>query len=130
MVTHFPVDASYDFLHTELAAMSGNIAKLIEDIERLDLHRRSMMEELKVLRDVTLYYNEQHPELRAAEKTPIAEDNEDGFHDNTATLQARGPPHQRCRRTATTKRLRNQPELDIEDTIDKGDPRDSLLLYK
>ena len=35
-----------------------------------------MMEELKVLRDVTLYYNEQHPELRAEESGPIAEDNE------------------------------------------------------
>ena len=31
---------------------------------------------LKVLRDVTLYYNEQHPELRAAERGPIAEDDE------------------------------------------------------
>ena len=29
-----------------------------------------------VLRDVTLYYNEQHPELRAAESGSIAEDNE------------------------------------------------------
>ena len=45
-----------------------------------------MMEELKVLRDVTLYYNEQHPE-----KAPIAEDNEDSTsrqHGNTAGARA------------------------------------------
>ena len=32
------------------------------------------MDELKVLRDVTLFYNEHHPELRAAAKKPAAED--------------------------------------------------------
>ena len=37
-----------------------------------------MMEELKVLRDVTLFNNEGHPELRAAETTTIAEDNQNG----------------------------------------------------
>ena len=78
MVTSVPVDASYNFPRTELAAMSNSIARLIKDIDRLDLHRHNMMEELKVLRDVTLYYNEQHPELRAAETSPIAEDNQDG----------------------------------------------------
>ena len=56
--------------------MSSNIARLIEDIDRLDINRCNMMEELKVLRDVTLYYNEQHPKLRAAERGPIAEDDE------------------------------------------------------
>ena len=76
MVTCVPVDVSYDFPHTELAAMSSNIARLIKDIDRLDINRRNMMEELKVLRDVTLYFNEQHPELRAAESGPIAEENE------------------------------------------------------
>ena len=35
-----------------------------------------MMKELKVIRDVPLYYNVQHPELRAAETGPIAEVNE------------------------------------------------------
>ena len=62
------MDASYDFPRTELAAMSSNIARLIEDIDRLNINRCNMMEELKVLRDVTLYYNKQHPELRAAER--------------------------------------------------------------
>ena len=76
VVTCVPVDTSYDFPRTELAGMSSNIARLIEDIDRLDINRRNMMEELKVLRDVTLFYNEQHPELRAAESGPIAEDNE------------------------------------------------------
>ena len=78
--------------------MSSNIARLIEDIDRLDLHRRNMMEELKVLRDITLYCNKQHPELRAAEKTPIAEDNEDGSsrqHGNTEGARAPTPEMQK-----------------------------------
>ena len=32
------------------------------------------MEELQVLRDVTLFYNERHPELRSAVRKPPAED--------------------------------------------------------
>ena len=98
MVTSVPVDASYDFPRTELAAMSNNIARLIEDIDRLDLHRRNMMEELKVLRDVTLYYNEQHPELRAVETSPIAEDNQDSSsrqHGNTASMKSPTPEMQK-----------------------------------
>ena len=94
VVTRVPVDASYDFPRTELAAMSSYIARLIDDIDRLDLHRLNMMEELKVLRDITLYYNEQHPELRVAEKAPIAEDIEDGsslLHSNTAGERAPTP---------------------------------------
>ena len=34
------------------------------------------MDELQVLRDVTLFYNEAHAELRAAAKKPTAEDAE------------------------------------------------------
>ena len=56
MVTSVPVDMNYEFPHTELAAMSDNIAKLIQDINKLDGHLRNMMEELKVLRDITLFY--------------------------------------------------------------------------
>ena len=123
MVTSVQVDASYDFPRTELAAMSINIARLIEDFDRLDLHRRNMMEELKVLRDITLYCNKQHPESALRRKHPSQRTTRMVLHDNTATRKAQGPPHQRCRRTATTKRLRNQPdELTIEDKIDKGDP--------
>ena len=33
--------------------MSDNIAKLIQDIDKLDGHGQNMMEELKVLRDIT-----------------------------------------------------------------------------
>ena len=51
------MDENYDFPRTELAAMAKNIARLIEDIDRLDINRQNMMEELKVLRDVTLFYN-------------------------------------------------------------------------
>ena len=69
MVTSVPVDMSYEFPRTELAAMSDNIAKLIQDIDKLDGHRRNMMEELKVLRDITLFYHERHPELLSAGST-------------------------------------------------------------
>ena len=68
-------DENYDFPRSEVAAMAKNIARLIEDIDRLDINRQNMMQELKVLRDVTLFYNQQHPELRAAESGPLAEDN-------------------------------------------------------
>ena len=73
-MTCVAVDENYDFPRSELAAMAKNISRLIEDINRLDINRRNMMDELKVLRDVTLFYNEQHPELRAAAKKPAAED--------------------------------------------------------
>ena len=106
-MTSVPVDASYDFLRTELTAMSNNTAQLIEDIDRLDLHRRNMMEELKVLRDVTLFYNEQHPELRAAETSPIAEDNQDGSsrqHGNTASAKTPTPEKQKNTEDKETKK--------------------------
>ena len=102
MVTSVPVDASYDFPRTELAAMSNNIARLIEDIDRLDLHRRNMMEELKVLRDVTLYYNEQQPET-----SPIAEDNQDGSsrqHGSTANMKSPTPEMQKNSEDKETKK--------------------------
>ena len=52
------MDENYDFPRSELAAKAKNISRLIEDIDRLDINRKNMMEELKVLRDVTLFYNE------------------------------------------------------------------------
>ena len=69
MVTSVPVDQSYYFPRTELAAMSNNIAWLIQDIDKLDGHRQNMMEELKVLRDITLFYNERHPKLSCCAST-------------------------------------------------------------
>ena len=69
LVTSVPVDQTYEFPQTELAAMSDKIAWLIQDIEKLDGHRRKMMEELKVLRDITLFYKERHPELHMAGST-------------------------------------------------------------
>ena len=74
MVTCVARDENYDFPRSELAAMAKNISRLIEDIDRLDINRRNMMDELKVLRDVTLFYNEQHPELRTAARKPATED--------------------------------------------------------
>ena len=49
MVNSVPVDSNYKFPRSELAAMYDNIAWLIKDIDKLDGHRRNMMEELKVL---------------------------------------------------------------------------------
>ena len=67
--------------------MSNNIAWLIQDIDKLDGHRQNMMEELKVLRDITLFYNERHPKLHAAgSKARPKEDNTQGSarqHDTT-----------------------------------------------
>ena len=90
MVTSVPVDGSYDFPRTELMAMSSNM----QDIDRLDLHRRNMMEELKDLRDITLFYNKRHPEHRAAEPTSIAEDKQDSStrqHDTETAKKAYHP---------------------------------------
>ena len=70
MVTSIPVDMSYEFLRMELADMSDNIAKLIQDIDKLGGHRWNMKEELKVLHDITLFCHERHPpELRTAGST-------------------------------------------------------------
>ena len=66
VVTTVPVDKNYNFPKTELEAMTYEIAGMIEDIGRMDDYRRNMMDELKVLRDVTLFYNERYPELRSA----------------------------------------------------------------
>ena len=78
-------------------AMSSNIAQLIQDIDRLDLHRQNMMEELKVLRDITLFYHERHPKLRAAEAPTAAEGKRDSStrqHDTEATPTADSPENQ------------------------------------
>ena len=96
-MTSVPVDASYDFPRTELMAMSSNIAQLIQDIDRLDLHRRNMMEELKLLKDIKLFYNKRHPELRAVEPTTTAEDTQDGSrrqHDTGTTAAPATPEKQ------------------------------------
>ena len=77
MVTRVPVDTSYEFPRSELTAMSDNIAWLIKDINKLDSHRRNMMEELKVLRGITMFYNTRHPELhRRTEPDNLEEDND------------------------------------------------------
>ena len=90
MVTSVPVDMSYEFPRTELAAMSDNIARLIQDIDKLDGHPRNMMEELKVLRDITLFYHERHPELRAAGSTKHPE--EDNNEESTRQYDTRATP--------------------------------------
>ena len=77
------MDDCYNFPRTELAAMTTNIAGLIDDIDRLDRYRRNMMEELQVLRDVTLFYNERHPELRSAVRKPAEDTNTRGSTENT-----------------------------------------------
>ena len=103
MVTCIAVDENYDFPCSELAAMAKNITRLIEDIDRLDINRQNMMEELKVLRDVTLCYNEQqlaekkneqHPKLRAAKSGPVEEDSQtrDSTSARTSTPEMRKTP--------------------------------------
>ena len=97
-----PVDEDYNFPRSELEAMAKNIARLIDDIDRLDINRRNMMDELKVFRDVTLFYNEQHPELRAAAKKPAAEDvveaNKTGDGEGARTSTRRCRRHRRSHR--------------------------------
>ena len=56
--------------------MTYEMADMIRDIGRMDDYRRSMMDELKLLRDVTLFYNERYPELRSAARNR-AEDADD-----------------------------------------------------
>ena len=57
-----------------------------------------MMDELQVLRDVTLFYNEAHPELRTAVRKPPAEDTRKGIDrgntspDRPATPEAQQKP--------------------------------------
>ena len=63
MVTTVPVNKDYNFPRTELEAMTYEMADMIRDIGRMDDYRRNMMDELKVLRDVTLFYNERYPEF-------------------------------------------------------------------
>ena len=126
MVTCVPVEESYDFPRTELTAMAGNIARLIEDINRLDINRRNMMEEFKVLRDVTLFYNKQHPELRAAESDPSRRTTWETATRRTETTQAREHQPQRCRRRPRKRTAqRNNEELEKRTNIDQGDPQDN-----
>ena len=47
----------------ELTAMTDSMGKLIRDIDKLDGYRITMMEELKQLRDITLYYDKLYLEL-------------------------------------------------------------------
>ena len=56
MVTRVPVDTDYEYPRTELTAMADNMGHLILDIDKLDTYRRTIMEELKHLRDFTLFY--------------------------------------------------------------------------
>ena len=78
--------------------MSDNIARLIQDIDKLDGHKRNMMEELKVLRDITLFYHEWHPELRTAESTTRPE--EDTNEESTRQHDTRASPDEPGQETA------------------------------
>ena len=108
MVTSVPVDNTYEFPRSELAAMSDNIAWLIKDIDKLDGHRRNMMEELKVLHDITLFYNEWHPELHATVRPATEKEDKDEEperqHGNTATEQHASTLAEPEKRDAETKK--------------------------
>ena len=49
--------------------MMDGMRKLIQDIDKLDSYRRTIMEELKHLQDITLYYDRLHPELHGKTST-------------------------------------------------------------
>ena len=106
--------------------MTKNIAGLIDDIDRLDKHRRNMMDELQVLRDVTLFYNERHPELRSAvRKTPTEDPDAGGKADNTTPARpATADEEERAGQTpipnpAATKE--KSPGPAAGNTADKGE---------
>ena len=63
MVTQVKVTSQYQFPQAELSAMAYNMAQLIQDIDKLDNFRKSMMGEPKQLRDITLFYDKLYPDL-------------------------------------------------------------------
>ena len=68
--------------------------------ERGHIHTHTLMEELQVLRDVTLFYNERHPELRSAVRKPPTEDPDTGGKTDSKT-PARPATDERNARPAT-----------------------------
>ena len=58
-----------------------------------------MMEELQVLRDVTLFYNERHPELRSAVRKRAEDTNTRGSTENTTPAR---PATDACDRRSAT----------------------------
>ena len=57
----------------------------------MDDHRRNMMDELKVLRDVTLFYNERYPELRSAVRKRAEDHSSTGNTGNTGRGEHKEP---------------------------------------
>ena len=49
------VDGDYKFPQVELSAMADNMGRMIQDIDKLDRYRTTMMEELKHLRDIVRF---------------------------------------------------------------------------
>lgn len=49
VVTQVEVTKQYQFLQAELSVLADNMAKLIQDIGKLDTYKKSMMGELKHL---------------------------------------------------------------------------------
>ena len=124
MVTSVPVDMSYEFPHTELEAMSDNIDKLIQDIDKLDGHRRNMMEELKVLRDITLFNHERHPELRAAGSTrrPAEDTIEASTRQHDTRANTNEPRQERWHPINATLRTRQGQRRNNPIILTTGDP--------
>ena len=64
MVTPCKVTTNYKFPNSDLSAKADNMGKLINEIDSLDVYRRSLMDELvHQLRDITLFYDRLYPEL-------------------------------------------------------------------
>ena len=109
MVTSVPVDKDYNFPRTELEAMTYEMADMIRDIGRMDDHRRNMMDELKLLRDVTLFYNERYPELRSAVRKRAEDGDNTGNTGSDAPKEPVRPATDGGNERSATDATRNQP---------------------
>ena len=111
--------------------MSDNIAWLIQDIGKLDGHRRNMMEELKVLRDITMFYNERHPELHAAgtRKEPTEDNIPGSARQQNTTAPPTNPDHRpRTRETTATYQEKRRGRYDKLRFDDGRAPRLSVII--
>ena len=74
--------------------MADNMATLIHDINKLDCYSKSKMEELKRLRDITLFYDKLYPELRIAGQNSADTEDEakiDFSMENAPTDECKNP---------------------------------------
>ena len=71
-----------------------------------------MMEELQVLRDVTLFYNERHPELRSAVRKRAEDTNTRGSTENTTPAR---PATDACDKRSATDDCKSPTNAERDD---------------